>query len=331
MKRILTGDRPTGKLHLGHYVGSLKNRALLQHDYETFVMIADTQALTDNFESPEKVRENVREVLLDNLAIGLDPNKVTFFIQSQVPELLELMVYFMNMVTLAELQRNPTIKEEMQQKGFGANVPVGFLCYPVSQAADILAFKPDIVPIGEDQRPVTELSKDIAERFNRLYGKTFEIPKIEIGEVGRLVGADGNSKMGKSLGNAIYLADTPEEVTRKVMGMYTDPNRIRSTDPGKVEGNPLFIYLDAFARQQDKSQIDEFKTRYQVGAVGDIEVKQYLATMLNEFLAPIREKRKEYENNPKLLNEILDRGQRKAQQEAHKTLDEVKKAMKISY
>lgn len=331
MKRILTGDRPTGKLHLGHYVGSLKNRVLLQHDYETFVMIANTQALTDNFENPAKVRENVREVLLDNLAVGLDPSKVTFFIQSQVPELAELMVYFLNMVTLAQLQRNPTIKEEMHQKGFGSNVPVGFLCYPVSQAADILAFNPDVVPIGEDQRPVTELSKTIAERFNRLYGKTFRIPEIVVGEVGRLVGTDGNAKMSKSLGNAVYLADTPEEVTRKVMAMYTDPTRVRSTDPGTVKANPVFIYLDAFAREQDKAKIADFKLRYEQGRVGDVEVKQYLAQMLNEFLAPIRQRRNEYEQNPELLSEILDRGQRKARQEAHKTLKKVKSAMDVSY
>ncbi len=330
MKRILTGDRPTGKLHLGHFVGSLKNRVALQDDYETYIMVADVQALTDNFENPQKVRDNVVEVTMDNLAVGLDPEKVTFFVQSQIAEIAELTVFFMNLVNMGRLLRNPTVKDEIKQK-FGDEVPVGFVNYPISQAADILFLKANLVPVGEDQRPMLELTREIARRFNGIYGEVFPEPDIKVGETGRLVGTDGNAKMSKSLGNVIYLSDTPEEVEKKVMSMYTDPNRLKATDPGKVEGNPVFIYLDAFGTDADRSQIEDYKKRYKEGQVGDVEVKKYLAQVLNTFLTPIREKRAQYENNPQLVEEILKKGTEKARQEAQKTMEEVRTAMKIDY
>ncbi|MBI4037192.1 tryptophan--tRNA ligase [Candidatus Daviesbacteria bacterium] len=334
MKRILTGDRPTGKLHLGHYVGSLQNRVKLQDEYETFIMVADVQALTDNFNNPQKVRDNVLEVTMDNLAIGLDPKKVTFFIQSQVPEIAELTVYFMNLVTMARLQRNPTVKEEIQQKGFNSEAPVGFVNYPISQAADILAFKADLVPVGEDQKPMLELTREIARKFNTIYGTVFPEPDIKVGEIGRLIGIDGNAKMGKSLGNVIYLSDSKEEVEKKVMSMYTDPTRVHPTDPGHVEGNPVFIYLDAFGSAgspQVEQEVNDMKEAYTKGQIGDIEVKKYLAQVLNNFLDPIREKRAEYEKQPELVDKILKEGTEKARTEAQKTLTEVKKAMKLDY
>jgi len=330
-KRILTSDRPTGKLHLGHYVGSLKNRVELQNEYETFIMSADVQALTDNFDNPQKVRDNVLEVAMDNLAVGLDPNKVTFFIQSQIPEIAELTVYFMNLVTLARLQRNPTVKDEMQQKGFGNEIPVGFLSYPISQAADILFLKADLVPVGNDQSPMIEQTREIARRFNSLYGHVFDEPEGKFGEVARLVGTDGQAKMSKSLNNAIFLADPKDVVEQKVMNMYTDPSRLHFTDPGNVEGNPLFIYLDAFGSKEDQVQINDYKERYQKGKVGDIEVKQYLANILNRFLNPIRKRRAIYEQQPEVVGKILKEGTKKARMEAKKTLLEVKKAMKLDY
>ncbi len=330
-KRILTGDRPTGKLHVGHYLGSLKNRAALQDEYDTFIMVADVQALTDNFDNPQKVHDNVVEVTMDNIAAGLDPNKATFFIQSQVPEIAELTVFFMNLVTMARLMRNPTVKDEITQKGFGESLPVGFVNYPISQAADILFLKTSLVPVGEDQLPMIEQAREIARRFNQIYGTVFPEPEGKVGEVARLVGTDGNAKMSKSIGNTIYLADSEEEVNKKVMGMYTDPNRIKATDPGKVEGNPVFIYLDAFGEENDKLQITEYKKRYKEGTVGDVEVKKFLAEVMNRFLTPIRERRKEYEQDPEKVMQILKEGTERAREEARKTMDEVRKAMKIDY
>lgn len=329
MKRILTGDRPTGKLHLGHYVGSLSNRVKLQDEYEQFVMIADVQALTDNYDNPEKVRENIREVALDYLAVGIDIKKTTIFIQSMVPQIAELTVFYMNLVTVARLQRNPTVKDEIKQKGFEESVPLGFLAYPVSQAADITCVNADLVPVGEDQLPMIEQTREIVRKFNSLYGKTLTEPEALIGEFPRLIGTDGNSKMSKSVGNTIYLSDSKEEVEKKVMSMYTDPTRLKSTDPGHVEGNPVFIYLDAFGKE--KERIEDFKKRYQEGAVGDVEVKRYLSEVLNKFLEPIRERRSGYEKNPELVDKILKEGTEKARVEAQKTLEEVKKAMKLNY
>ena len=332
MKRILTGDRPTGKMHLGHFVGSLKNRVSLQDEYETFIMVADVQALTDNYNNPEKVRDNVLEVTMDNLAVGLDPKKVTFFIQSQIAEIAELTVLFMNLVTMEKVMRNPTVKTEIAQKFKDGSVPFGFINYPVSQSADILFLRTHLVPAGEDQRPMVELSRDIAEKFNATY-KTdvFPLPDLKVGEFGRLVGTDGNAKMSKSLGNTIYLSDTPEEVEKKVMSMYTDPARIKATDPGHVEGNPVFIYLDAFAPNDQRSTINDLQTSYRGGQVGDIEVKKYLAKILNAFLAPIRARRAEYEQNPDLVREILRQGTEKTRREAVETMKLVRKAMKIDY
>jgi tryptophanyl-tRNA synthetase len=331
MKRILTGDRTSGRLHLGHYLGSLKNRVKLQDEYETFVMEADVQTLTDNFDHPEKIRDSVYQCAMDNLAVGLDPKKATLFIQSQIPEISELCLYFMNLVSLARVQRNPTVKDEMKQKGFESEVPFGFVNYPVSQAADILSFKATLVPVGEDQSPMIELTREIARRFNSIYGEVFPEPEILVGEVGRLVGTDGNAKMSKSLGNVISLSDSPEQVQKMVMNMYTDPTRIKPTDPGHIEGNPLFIYLDAFGEEQDKKVIEDFKVRYKEGRVGDVEVKKYLADLLNRVLEPIRVKRKVYEEDPKLVEKILKEGTEKAREEVLKTMKEVKAAMKLNY
>lgn len=334
----MTGDRPTGKLHLGHYVGSLKDRVALQDEYDQFVMLADVQALTDNFENPQKVRDNIKEVALDYLSVGIDPTKTTIYIQSQIPQTAELTIYFLNLVTLARLERNPTVKEEMKQKGFGSEVPVGFLAYPISQAADILILKANLVPVGEDQRPMVEQTREIARKFNLLYGgdlpagrQVFPEPEIKVGAVARLVGTDGNSKMSKSLGNTINLSDSEEEVEKKVMGMYTDPKRIHPTDPGTVEGNPVFIYLDAFGTDADQEQVNKFKESYRKGQIGDVEVKKYLVEVLNKFLDPIRARRAEFEKNPELVEEILKEGTKKARGEAEKTMIEVKKAMKLNY
>jgi len=328
-KRILTGDRPTGKMHLGHYVGSLKNRIKLQDSYDQFVMLADVQALTDNFENPERVRNNIKEVLLDYLAVGIDPKKTTILIQSMIPEIAELTVFYLNLVTLERVLRNPTVKDEIKQKGFEKNIPAGFAMYPVSQAADITIFNASLVPVGEDQLPMIEQTREIVRKFNSLYGEVFTEPEALVGEVKRLPGIDGNSKMGKSLGNAIYLSDTEEELKKKVMSMYTDPNRIHPTDPGKVEANPVFIYHDVF--NPGKAEVEDLKTRYKEGKVGDIEVKEKLFVALNKFLTPIREKRKEFEGKDELLDQILVEGTAKAREVAKETMKKVRKAMKIDY
>jgi len=328
-KRILTGDRPTGKMHLGHFVGSLKNRVKLQDSYDQFVMIADVQALTDNFENPEKVRANIKEILLDYLAVGIDPAKTTILIQSMIPEIAELTVFYLNLVTLERVLRNPTVKDEIKQKGFGQNIPAGFAMYPVSQAADITAFNADLVPVGEDQLPMIEQTREIVRKFNSLYGEVFHEPEALIGEVKRLPGTDGGTKMGKSLENAIYLSDSEEELKKKVMGMYTDPTRIHPTDPGKVEGNPVFTYHDVF--NPDKEEVEDLKVRYKEGKVGDVEVKEKLFVALNNLLKPIREKRAEYAKDDANLEKILKDGTQKAREVAKETMLQVKKAMKIDY
>lgn len=329
-KRILTGDRPTGKMHLGHYVGSLQNRAKLQDEYETFIMVADVQALTDNYDNPKKIRDNILETTMDNLASGVDPKKATFFIQSQIPEIAELTVFFMNLVTHNQVLRNPTVKTEIAQKEFGESVPFGFVAYPVSQAADILVLRAGLVPVGNDQAPMIELASEISDRFNKTY-KTNIFPKVEgyYSEAGRLIGTDGNAKMSKSLGNAILLSDSEEEVIAKVKKMYTDPNRIRPTDPGKVEGNPVFIYHDLF--NPDKNEVEDLKQRYLVRKVGDVEVKDKLSKAINLYLDPIRERRKLYETNPQMVIDILKEGTQKVRQEAKLTLKMVREAMGINY
>jgi len=294
-KRILTGDRPTGRLHLGHYVGSLVNRVALQEEYETFVLIADVQALTDHFEHPEILQQNIREVVKDYLAVGIDPEKSTILVQSLIPEIAELAVYYLNLVTVARLQRNPTVKDEMQQKGFEQNLPAGFLVYPVHQAADITIFNADLVPVGKDQLPMIEQTVEIVRRFNTLYAQVLVEPQAKVGEFARLPGTDGQAKMSKSIGNAIYLSDNAKEVEAKVMRMYTDPTRLRATDPGHIEGNPVFVYHDAF--NPNKEEVADLKARYVAGKVGDVEVKKKLARALNDFLAPIRERRARYDLN----------------------------------
>ena len=328
-KRILTGDRPTGPLHLGHLVGSLQNRVKLQDEYEQFVMIADVQALTDNFDDPQKVHDNVRELLLDYLSVGIDPAKTTIFIQSTIPQIAELTVFYLNLVTLERVLRNPTVKDEIERKNFGGNTPAGFALYPVSQAADITSVNADLVPVGEDQLPMIEQTREIVRKFNSLYGEVLHEPEALVGKIKRLVGTDGAAKMGKSLNNCIFLSDDEETVTKKVMGMYTDPSRIHPTDSGKVEGNPVFIYHDAF--NPDKEQVADFKTRYQAGTVGDVEVKQALAVVLNEMLAPMRKKREAYAKDQDYLNEILQKGQEKTLVVASEVLAKVKQAMKIEY
>ena len=333
---VLTGDRPTGKLHLGHFVGSIRNRIALEEDFEQFVMVADMQALTDNADNPKKVRDGVFEVTLDNIAAGLDPKRTTFFIQSQVPELAELAMLFQNLVSLGRLTQNPTVKTEMKEKGYGTDVPVGFLTYPISQAADILAFKPDYVPVGDDQLPMIELTNDIVEKFNRFYGEGKEIfkkVKAIVPEEGsnesRLPGIDGKAKMSKSLGNAIYLSDSPEEIRRKVMLMYTDPNHIRANDPGRVEGNVVFTYLSVF--DSDKESLTGLKEQYQKGGLGDVEIKERLVKILTDLLRPIREKRNFLGEKPEVVMDILKEGSARARGRAGETLAEVKKAMKINY
>ena len=329
IKRILTGDRPTGPLHLGHYVGSLQNRVRLQNEYDTYILVADVQALTDNFEHPEKLRANVLEVAMDYLAVGLDPAHTKFVIQSMVPELTELATYFMNLVTVATLERNPTVKEEIKQRQFTRGVPVGFWSYPISQAADIAIFKADLVPVGDDQLPMIEQTREIVRRFNSLYGKVLVEPKAMVGEVARLPGTDGGAKMSKSLDNCIYLSDTSETLRKRVMSMFTDPTRIHPTDPGHVEGNPVFTYHDAF--NPDKAEVDELKERYRQGKVGDVEVKQKLFATLDRFLAPIRERRAIYQAEPDKVREILIDGTRKGRALAQATMDDVRRAMKIAY
>lgn len=342
-KRILTGDRPTGRLHLGHYVGSLSNRVKLQEEYETYILIADVQALTDNFEHPEKVSQNVYEVLLDNLSVGIDPNKAIFHLQSQMPETAELTIYFANLVTVARLERNPTVKDEMAQKGFDKSLPLGFFMYPVSQAADIAVVRAHLVPVGADQVPHVEQTREIVRRFNQLYPSTlrqltdrsgqvpiFPEPEALVGEVKRLVGIDGNAKMSKSLGNVIYLSDDAPTVKEKVMKMYTDPTRLRPTDPGHVEGNPVFDYHRAFNANQN--EVKDLEERYQKGQVGDVEVKEKLAKALNQFLDPIRERRQRLKvKGQKYLEELLFEGTKKARLVASETLKKSKEAMKINY
>jgi tryptophanyl-tRNA synthetase len=328
-KRILTGDRPTGPLHLGHYVGSLQNRVRLQHDYDTYVLIADIQALTDNFEHPEKLEANVFEVALDYLAVGLDPERVKIVVQSMVPELSELTTYFMNLVTVATLERNPTVKDEIKQRNFKRGVPVGFWSYPISQAADIAIFKAELVPVGEDQLPMIEQTREIVRRFNSLYKKVLVEPRAMLGQMARLPGTDGGAKMSKSLGNCIYLGDPTETVRKRVMSMFTDPTRIHPTDPGHVEGNPVFTYHDVF--NPDKAEVEELKERYRKGTVGDVEVKQKLYDALEAFLRPIRERRGEFAAKPARVREIIMEGTRKGRVVAQSTMDEVRAAMKLDY
>ncbi len=328
-KRILTGDRPTGRLHLGHYVGSLVNRVKLQEAYETFILIADVQALTDHFEHPEILQQNIREVAKDYLAVGIDPAQSTILIQSLIPEISELAIYYLNLVTVARLQRNPTVKDEMQQKGFEQNLPAGFLVYPVHQAADITIFNADLVPVGKDQLPMIEQTVEIVRRFNTLYAQVLVEPQAKVGEFARLPGIDGQAKMSKSLGNAIYLADDAKTVEEKVMRMYTDPTRLRATDPGHIEGNPVFVYHDAF--NPNKEEVADLKERYVQGKVGDVEVKKKLARALNAFLDPIRERRAEYDRDEKAIDEILKEGTRRARAVAQETMGQVRRAMKIDY
>ena len=334
-KIILTGDRPTGRLHVGHYVGSLSERVRLQNSGlydEIFIMIADAQALTDNAEHPEKVRQNILQVALDYLACGIDPAKTNIFIQSMIPELAELTVYYMNLVTVSRVQRNPTVKTEIQQKNFETSIPVGFFCYPISQAADITAFRATTVPVGEDQLPMIEQCKEIVHKFNMVYGETLTDPEIVLPSNKaclRLPGIDGKAKMSKSLGNAIYLSDDEDEVRKKVMSMFTDPNHIRVEDPGCVENNAVFTYLDAFC--QDKDALEEMKAHYRRGGLGDVKVKRYLNDILQAELAPIRARRKELEQNPDYIYEVLKKGSEKARAVAAQTLSEVRNAMGIEY
>lgn len=327
---VLTGDRPTGKLHLGHLVGSMQNRVKLQNEYDRcFYMVADIQALTDNADDPDKVRNNVREVVLDNLAVGVSPEKTTFFIQSQIPEIAELTVLFLNLVTLARLRRNPTIKNEMQQKGFGEDVPAGFLVYPVSQAADILFCDSNIIPVGEDQLPVIEQANEIVTKFNAIYGDTFRKIQPLLSQTPRLVGIDGSAKAGKSLGNAIFLDDSFEEIQRKVMMMYTDPDHIHVTDPGKIEGNVVFTYLDIF--DPEKSEVEKLKEQYQRGGLGDVVIKKRLIEVLENTLAPIRTRRSEFAKDPEFVENLLREGTKKTQTIAKETMRRVRKVIKIDY
>lgn len=331
---ILTGDRPTGKLHIGHYVGSLKNRVVLQNTgkYDPYIMIADTQALTDNARNPEKIRNSLIEVALDYLAVGLDPEKSTIFVQSQIPALFELTSDYADLVTLARLERNPTVKAEIKQKGFGDSIPVGFLTYPISQAADITAFKANLVPVGDDQEPMLEQTREIVRTFNRTYGvdvlvepKGYFPPKGQ----GRLPGLDGNAKMSKSLGNCIYLSDDAETVKKKVMSMYTDPNHIHVEDPGQIEGNVVFTYLDVF--DPDKETVAQLKEDYQKGGLGDVKIKRYLNKVLEAELAPIRERREKYAQNIGAVYDMLIAGSKKANEVANQTLDEVRDAIGFNY
>ncbi len=329
-KVVLTGDRPTGALHLGHFLGSLKKRVELQEDHKQFVMIADVQALTDNFSNPDKVRKSILDVALDYLAVGIDPTKSTIFIQSLIPQLSELTMYYLNLVTVARLQRNPTVKEEIKQKEFGASIPAGFLCYPVSQAADITAFKADLVPVGEDQLPMLEQTREIVQTFNRTYKTEVLVkPTSLLSDVTRLSGIDGKAKMGKSLGNAIYLSEGPDELKKKVMSMYTDPNHIRVEDPGSLKGNTVFSYLDAFDSNTD--EVTELKAHYQRGGLGDVTVKKRLLEILMAELDPIRKKREEFAKDPGEVMAMLKKGTAAAEKVAQQTLSEVKAAMRIDY
>ena len=344
-KIILTGDRPTGKLHVGHYVGSLKRRVELQNSGEfdeIYIMIADAQALTDNFDNPEKVRQNIIEVALDYLSVGLDPAKSTLFIQSMVPQLTELSFYYMNLVTVARVQRNPTVKSEIQMRGFGGSIPVGFFCYPISQAADITAFKATLVPVGEDQLPMLEQTKEIVRSFNRIYNcEALVEPDIMLPDndiCRRLPGTDGKAKMSKSLGNCIYLSDDEKTVQQKIMNMYTDPTHIKVSDPGHLEGNTVFTYLDAFSKEEDFAKylpeynnLDELKEHYTRGGLGDVKIKRFLNSIMQAELEPIRARRKEYEKDIAAVYDILRAGSDRARQVAEATLQDVRDAMKINY
>ncbi|MEK7286624.1 MAG: tryptophan--tRNA ligase [Nitrospirota bacterium] len=328
-KRILTGDRPTGPLHLGHYVGSLQNRVALQDSYETFILIADVQALTDHFDCPDILKRNIREVVADYIAVGIDPAKSAIFIQSLIPEIAELATYFMNLVTIARLQRNPTVKDEIKQKGLQDKLTAGFLTYPIHQAADIAIFGAHLVPVGKDQLPMIEQTTEIVREFNKLYENVLVEPKAELGAVSRLPGIDGQSKMSKTLNNAIYLSDDAKTVEKKVMRMYTDPTRIHPTDPGHVEGNPVFIYHTLF--NTDQEEVADLSARYEKGAVGDVEVKQKLAKALNLFLDPIRERRAKVTRDEAQIDAILIDGTRRARLVAQETMRKVRKAMQIDY
>lgn len=343
-KIILTGDRPTGRLHVGHYVGSLRQRVQLQNSgaYDkVYIMIADAQALTDNAEHPEKVRKNIIEVALDYLACGLDPAKSTLFIQSMVPQLTELTFYYMNLVTVSRLQRNPTVKNEIKMRNFEASIPTGFFCYPISQAADITAFRATVVPVGEDQLPMLEQCKEIVHKFNSVYGETLVDPDIMLPQNDaclRLPGIDGKAKMSKSLGNCIYLSDEPEDIRKKVMSMYTDPDHVRVEDPGKIEGNTVFTYLDAFSTEEhfakflpDYANLDELKAHYQRGGLGDVKVKKFLNNVLQDVLEPIRERRHYWEQRIPEVYEILRTGSKEAEAAAAATLHNVREAMRINY
>ncbi len=333
MNTILTGDRPTGQLHLGHYVGSLKKRVEMQADpmNQLFIMVADIQALTDNAKTPEKVSANVLQVALDYLSVGLDPTKSTLFLQSQIPELAELTIYYANLVSVNRLRRNPTVKTEIEQKQFGEGVPTGFFIYPISQAADITAFKANLVPVGEDQKPMIEQTQEIVHSFNSIYKPVLVEPKAVLPPkgMGRLPGIDGNGKMSKSLNNGIYLADPSDILKKKVMSMYTDPNHIHVEDPGQVEGNMVFTYLDVFGT--DHAHIEELKAQYRQGGLGDVKIKRYLIDVLEDVLAPIRTRREELAKDPEYVMNILKNGSQEAQKVAANTLDEVKRAMGIQY
>lgn len=344
-KIMLTGDRPTGKLHIGHYVGSLRRRVELQNqnDFdEMYVMIADTQALTDNAGTPQKIRDNIIEVALDYLSVGIDPTKTTIFIQSQVPQLAELTCYYLNLVTLTRLERNPTVKNELMQRAFGdSSIPAGFLCYPVSQAADITAFDANIVPVGEDQAPMIEQTNEIVHKFNSIYGETLTPAKILLPEndsCKRLPGTDGKAKMSKSLGNCIYLSDDEKTVTKKVMTMFTDPTHLKIEDPGHTEGNPVFIYLSAFVKEEhfakflpEYKNLEQLKKHYEKGGLGDVTVKKFLAAVLNDILEPIRQRRKKYEANIPAVYQILEEGSAKARAKADETITRVKRAIGVNY
>ncbi len=330
---VLTGDRPTGKLHIGHYVGSLRERVRMQNsgEYAPFIMIADQQALTDNARDPEKIRRSLTEVALDYLAVGLDPAKSTIFVQSQIPALSELNLYYLNLVTVARLQRNPTVKSEIQQKGFNQSIPAGFFTYPVSQTADITAFKASVVPVGDDQEPMLEQAREIVRSFNRIYGEVLVEPQgvFPPKGQGRIPGLDGNAKMSKSLGNAIYLSDDEDTLQKKVMSMYTDPNHIHVEDPGQVEGNVVFTYLDIF--DEDQAKVQELKDQYQHGGLGDVKIKRYLFNVLNEHFTPIRQRRLEFAKDIPAVYDMLAQGCQKANEVANQTLDEVKDAMGLNY
>ncbi|MBS6267796.1 MAG: tryptophan--tRNA ligase [Tannerella sp.] len=343
-KIILTADRPTGKLHIGHYVGSLKRRVELQNSNlydKIFIMIADAQALTDNAENPEKVRQNIIEVALDYLACGIDPTKSTIFIQSQIPELCELAFYYMNLVTVSRLQRNPTVKTEIQMRNFATSIPVGFFTYPISQASDITAFKATTVPVGEDQEPMLEQTREIVRKFNAVYGETLIEPEILLPDNSaclRLPGTDGKAKMSKSLNNCIYLSESADDLQKKIMGMFTDPGHLRVQDPGKIEGNTVFTYLDAFCKPEhfekylpDYPNLDELKAHYQRGGLGDVKVKRFLNAIMQEELEPIRSRRKEFEKDIPAIYNILKKGSEVAREAAAYTLSDVRKAMKINY